>query len=136
MSSLFTKINSVAQNELNIIRKKTWTLETCGAKIFQNNTLQKYKMLSSNVSYSVFKHFEGSSLHTPGILGGKLYSDSLINMINRWDWNRNFLKAFQNKDRTVACVDYFLWGLSYLVLETGHCLQFKLLSQSFWPHCF
>ena len=110
MSSLFTKINSIAQNELNIIRGKMWTLETRGAKIFQNYTVQKYKMLSSHVSYSVFKHFEDSFLHISGILGGKLYSDSLINMINRWDWNRNFLKAFQNKDRTVACVDVFLMG--------------------------
>lgn len=110
MSSLFTKINSTAQNELNIIRKKMWTLETHGAKIFQNYTVQKYKMLSSSVSYSVLKHFEDSSPYTSGILGGKLYSDSLINMINRWDWNRNFLKAFQNKDRTVACVDVFLTG--------------------------
>lgn len=64
MSSLFTKINSTAQNELNIIRKKCESLETHGAKIFQNYTVQKYKMLSSSVSYSVLKHFEDSSLHT------------------------------------------------------------------------
>lgn len=135
MSSLFTKLiqlhkmSSILLEE-NVNFRDTW------CKNIQNYTVQKYKMLSSSVSYSVLKHFEDSSPYTSGILGGKLYSDSLINMINRWDWNRNFLKAFQNKDRTVACVDVFLTGPQLPCLETGHYLQFKLLSQSFWPLCF